>query len=168
MIDCSPAGLEMEVFGGSAAGSAAAFAAAWAAIVGLPGTSGFFSKDEILLKAKTSFVTGPEVISSPSGLIQIDNFSAEKMGMLVEKSNLGFGLLMHIISLVVTSFIEMIMLLIIADILTCESILPSEFKMLLGDYLIMGLCTLVPLGTAILAALIYKGVLVQKGYENNR
>ncbi len=32
------------------------FAAAWAAIVGFPLTSGFFSKDEILLKANTSFV----------------------------------------------------------------------------------------------------------------
>jgi NADH-quinone oxidoreductase subunit L len=35
------------------------FAASWAAIVGLPGTSGFFSKDEILLKAYTSFVKPP-------------------------------------------------------------------------------------------------------------
>jgi len=35
------------------------FAASWAAIVGLPGTSGFFSKDEILLKAFTSFVKSP-------------------------------------------------------------------------------------------------------------
>jgi NADH-quinone oxidoreductase subunit L len=35
------------------------FAASWAAIVGLPGTSGFFSKDEILYKAYTSFVKSP-------------------------------------------------------------------------------------------------------------
>ena len=35
------------------------FAASWAAIVGLPGTSGFFSKDEILLKAYTSFIKPP-------------------------------------------------------------------------------------------------------------
>jgi NADH-quinone oxidoreductase subunit L len=35
------------------------FAASWAAIVGLPGTSGFFSKDEILLKAFTSYVRPP-------------------------------------------------------------------------------------------------------------
>lgn len=35
------------------------FAFAWAAIVGFPGTSGFFSKDEILLKAQTSFVKLP-------------------------------------------------------------------------------------------------------------
>src|SRR5882724_5789951 len=35
------------------------FAASWAAIVGLPGTSGFFSKDEILLKAFTSSVKLP-------------------------------------------------------------------------------------------------------------
>jgi len=35
------------------------FALSWAAIVGLPGTSGFFSKDEILLKAYTSFVKSP-------------------------------------------------------------------------------------------------------------
>ena len=35
------------------------FAASWAAIVGLPGTSGFFSKDEILLKAFTSTVKNP-------------------------------------------------------------------------------------------------------------
>ena len=37
------------------------FAAAWAAIVGFPLTSGFFSKDEILLKANTSFVAGTSV-----------------------------------------------------------------------------------------------------------
>jgi NADH-quinone oxidoreductase subunit L len=35
------------------------FAAAWAAIVGFPGTSGFFSKDEILLKALTSSIGSP-------------------------------------------------------------------------------------------------------------
>lgn len=35
------------------------FAAAWAAIVGVPGTSGFFSKDEILLKAYTSSIQLP-------------------------------------------------------------------------------------------------------------
>jgi len=35
------------------------FAMAWAAIVGIPGTSGFFSKDEILVKAYTSTVTKP-------------------------------------------------------------------------------------------------------------
>jgi NADH-quinone oxidoreductase subunit L len=35
------------------------FAASWAAIVGLPGTSGFFSKDEILLKAFTSTIKSP-------------------------------------------------------------------------------------------------------------
>jgi NADH-quinone oxidoreductase subunit L len=35
------------------------FVAAWAAIVGFPFTSGFFSKDEILLQAKTLFVAPP-------------------------------------------------------------------------------------------------------------
>ena len=35
------------------------FAASWAAIVGLPFTSGFFSKDEILLKAFTSSIAPP-------------------------------------------------------------------------------------------------------------
>ena len=35
------------------------FTAAWAAIVGFPLTSGFFSKDEILLKAYTSFIKSP-------------------------------------------------------------------------------------------------------------
>jgi len=35
------------------------FTAAWAAIVGFPLTSGFFSKDEILLKAYTSFIKVP-------------------------------------------------------------------------------------------------------------
>ncbi|MFZ5890078.1 MAG: NADH-quinone oxidoreductase subunit L [Myxococcota bacterium] len=35
------------------------FAASWAAIVGLPFTSGFFSKDEILLKAYTSSIAAP-------------------------------------------------------------------------------------------------------------
>ncbi|HEY2409738.1 MAG TPA: NADH-quinone oxidoreductase subunit L [Polyangiaceae bacterium] len=35
------------------------FAASWAAIVGVPLTSGFFSKDEILLKAYTSYIAPP-------------------------------------------------------------------------------------------------------------
>ncbi|MEO8906158.1 MAG: NADH-quinone oxidoreductase subunit L [Polyangiaceae bacterium] len=35
------------------------FAASWAAIVGLPGTSGFFSKDEILLKSFTQSIKSP-------------------------------------------------------------------------------------------------------------
>ncbi len=37
----------------------ATFAAAWAAIAGVPLTSGFFSKDEILLRAQTSFIPVP-------------------------------------------------------------------------------------------------------------
>src|SRR6185369_7778118 len=32
------------------------FAISWAAIIGIPGTSGFFSKDEILLKAYSSYI----------------------------------------------------------------------------------------------------------------
>src|SRR5690348_3964257 len=32
------------------------FAASWAAIIGIPGTSGFFSKDEILYKAYSSYI----------------------------------------------------------------------------------------------------------------
>ncbi len=48
------------------------FAAAWAAIVGFPLTSGFFSKDEILLKANTSFIAGDKVISD--GTQRIENF----------------------------------------------------------------------------------------------
>jgi NADH-quinone oxidoreductase subunit L len=40
------------------------FAASWAAIIGIPGTSGFFSKDEILLKAYTSYISTPSVPDS--------------------------------------------------------------------------------------------------------
>jgi len=52
------------------------FTAAWAAIVGLPLTSGFWSKDEILFKAKTSFVAGPAEIrgNSPTGPVAFDTF----------------------------------------------------------------------------------------------
>jgi len=52
------------------------FVAAWAAIVGLPLTSGFWSKDEILFKAKTSFVTAPAELRghSPTGPVAIDTF----------------------------------------------------------------------------------------------
>src|SRR5690606_17862327 len=46
------------------------FAAAWAAIVGFPLTSGFFSKDEILLRANTSFVTGANVLSGGGARIE--------------------------------------------------------------------------------------------------
>jgi NADH-quinone oxidoreductase subunit L len=35
------------------------FAVSWAAIIGIPGTSGFFSKDEILLKAYSSYISTP-------------------------------------------------------------------------------------------------------------
>jgi NADH-quinone oxidoreductase subunit L len=48
----------------------ATFAAAWAAIVGFPLTSGFFSKDEILLKANTSFVKGGEVLAAGGARIE--------------------------------------------------------------------------------------------------
>jgi NADH-quinone oxidoreductase subunit L len=37
----------------------ATFAVSWAAIIGIPGTSGFFSKDEILLKAYSSYIATP-------------------------------------------------------------------------------------------------------------
>jgi len=40
------------------------FAVSWAAIIGIPGTSGFFSKDEILLKAYTSYIQTPNVPDS--------------------------------------------------------------------------------------------------------
>ncbi len=49
------------------------FAVAWAAIVGFPLASGFFSKDEILLNAYTSFVSGKPVLSD--GLHRIENFT---------------------------------------------------------------------------------------------
>jgi NADH-quinone oxidoreductase subunit L len=44
------------------------FAVSWAAIIGIPGTSGFFSKDEILLKAYTSY------IATPTGAGAADSF----------------------------------------------------------------------------------------------
>jgi NADH-quinone oxidoreductase subunit L len=50
------------------------FGAAWAAIVGFPLTSGFVSKDEILLMALTSKVTGPETISGPQTADVLENF----------------------------------------------------------------------------------------------
>ncbi len=62
------------------------FGFAWAAIVGFPLTSGFWSKDEILFKAKTSFVSGPEEITgnSPRGPVAIDNFQwTEGLGTLL-------------------------------------------------------------------------------------
>jgi len=62
----------------------ATFGVAWAAIVGFPLTSGFFSKDEILLKAKTSLVTGPAEVVSPNGRVAFDNFVWEPwMGTLL-------------------------------------------------------------------------------------
>jgi NADH-quinone oxidoreductase subunit L len=48
------------------------FAVSWAAIIGIPGTSGFFSKDEILLKAYSSY------ISTPTGVV--DSFEWPKWG----------------------------------------------------------------------------------------
>jgi NADH-quinone oxidoreductase subunit L len=48
------------------------FAISWAAIIGIPGTSGFFSKDEILLKAYTSY------IATPPGVV--DSFEWPKWG----------------------------------------------------------------------------------------
>ena len=48
------------------------FAISWAAIIGIPGTSGFFSKDEILFKAYTSY------IATPPGVV--DSFEWPKWG----------------------------------------------------------------------------------------
>jgi len=65
------------------------FVAAWAAIVGLPLTSGFWSKDEILFKAKTSFIAGPAEIrgtspTSPTGSVTLDAFQwTEGMGTML-------------------------------------------------------------------------------------
>lgn len=63
----------------------ATFVAAWAAIVGTPLTSGFFSKDEILYKAKTSFITGPvEIPVAGMRGLSVDNFVwTESMGTVL-------------------------------------------------------------------------------------
>jgi NADH-quinone oxidoreductase subunit L len=45
------------------------FVASWAAIVGLPLTSGFFSKDEILFKTFTSYIASPGAVVGPSGSV---------------------------------------------------------------------------------------------------
>ena len=54
----------------------AAFAMAWVAIIGVPGTSGFFSKDEILFKAYTSSVAFPipdgKLIDPRSGKVALE------------------------------------------------------------------------------------------------
>lgn len=51
------------------------FTAAWAAIVGFPLTSGFFSKDEILLKAYTSFIKSPIATKTMNdGNVQMEVF----------------------------------------------------------------------------------------------
>jgi NADH-quinone oxidoreductase subunit L len=48
------------------------FAASWAAIVGFPGTSGFFSKDAILLSAYSSSIVAPQTsVSAPGGPIEL-------------------------------------------------------------------------------------------------
>ncbi len=52
----------------------ATFGAAWAAIAGVPLTSGFFSKDEILFKAKTSYIAGQELIYGDGRRVEIENF----------------------------------------------------------------------------------------------
>jgi NADH-quinone oxidoreductase subunit L len=49
----------------------ATFMLAWAAIAGVPFTSGFFSKDEILLKAQTSFIAVPQGGTIGTGLREI-------------------------------------------------------------------------------------------------
>jgi NADH-quinone oxidoreductase subunit L len=52
------------------------FLASWAAIVGLPLTSGFFSKDEILLKAYTSFIKSPiDTGTMTDGNVMMDIFA---------------------------------------------------------------------------------------------
>ena len=48
------------------------FAASWAAIVGFPGTSGFFSKDAILLSAFSSSIVPPQTaVSAPGGPMDV-------------------------------------------------------------------------------------------------
>ncbi|MBN1607718.1 MAG: NADH-quinone oxidoreductase subunit L [Polyangiaceae bacterium] len=65
----------------------ATFLAAWAAIVAVPLTSGFFSKDEILVKAFTSSVVAPE-----GGLLRMDHGSFELFTWPAFASRLLFGL----------------------------------------------------------------------------
>jgi NADH-quinone oxidoreductase subunit L len=50
------------------------FAASWAAIVAVPGTSGFFSKDEILFKAYTSSIK-PDSLTMGAGAREIEVFT---------------------------------------------------------------------------------------------
>jgi len=61
-----------------------AFAAAWVAIIGVPGTSGFFSKDEILFKAYTSSValpvSGGKLIDPRSGKVALELFQWPSWG----------------------------------------------------------------------------------------
>lgn len=62
----------------------AAFVAAWVAIIGVPGTSGFWSKDEILYKAYTSSVAFPipdgKLIDPRSGKVALQLFGWPSWG----------------------------------------------------------------------------------------
>ncbi|MBE7486271.1 MAG: NADH-quinone oxidoreductase subunit L [Polyangiaceae bacterium] len=65
----------------------AAFVMAWVAIIGVPGTSGFFSKDEILFKAYTSSVAFPipdgKMIDPRTGKVALQMFGWPSWGPTV-------------------------------------------------------------------------------------
>ena len=65
----------------------AAFVMAWVAIIGVPGTSGFFSKDEILFKAYTSSVAFPipdgKIIDPRSGKVALEMWGWPSWGPTV-------------------------------------------------------------------------------------
>ena len=77
-----------------------------------------------------------------------------------------FSLMVHILGQVLKSALEMIMALVAIDILSCETIISSDVKAIMADYMIAGLMILIPCTTTLITTLICTGVIIEVPLRN--
>ena len=77
-----------------------------------------------------------------------------------------FSLMVHILGQVLKSTLEMITALVAIDILSCETIISSDVKAIMADYMIGGLMILIPCTTILITTLICTGVIIEVPLRN--
>lgn len=77
-----------------------------------------------------------------------------------------FSLMVHIFGEVLKSLLEMIMALVAIDILSCETMISSDAKAIMADYMIGGLMILIPCTTILITSLICTGVMIEVPLRN--
>ena len=76
------------------------------------------------------------------------------------------SLMVHILGQVLKSALEMIMALVAIDILSCETIISSDVKAIMADYMIAGIVILIPCTTILITTLICTGVMIEVPLRN--